>query len=141
MAALFLGGTAFGAQVGAWPQQKQAPVAGTTRGAPSNTRTHLCLSTFQSPQISPQILPPSSAPPKGSEGFSCPLRPRQLGGLIGDWAAKRYPNHGRVAVAQLSVGLGVPLSAAMFKVRLAWVETGILHWAELGQSVQCPDAR
>ncbi|KAL4423578.1 hypothetical protein ABPG77_004618 [Micractinium sp. CCAP 211/92] len=39
----------------------------------------------------------------------------QLGGLIGDWAAKRYPNHGRVAVAQLSVGLGVPLSVAMFK--------------------------
>lgn len=40
----------------------------------------------------------------------------QLGGLIGDWAASRYPNHGRVAVEQLSVGLGVPLSVAMFKV-------------------------
>ncbi|KAL4431153.1 hypothetical protein ABPG75_006409 [Micractinium tetrahymenae] len=39
----------------------------------------------------------------------------QLGGFVGDWAAKRYPNHGRVAVAQLSVGLGVPLSVAMFK--------------------------
>ncbi|PSC76554.1 MFS general substrate transporter [Micractinium conductrix] len=39
----------------------------------------------------------------------------QLGGFIGDWAAKRYPNHGRVAVAQFSVGLGVPLSVLMFK--------------------------
>lgn len=41
----------------------------------------------------------------------------QLGGFIGDWAAHRYPNHGRVAVAQVSVGLGVPLSIAMFKAR------------------------
>ncbi|PRW58308.1 MFS general substrate transporter [Chlorella sorokiniana] len=40
----------------------------------------------------------------------------QLGGFIGDWAASRYPNHGRVVVAQVSVGLGVPLSVAMFKL-------------------------
>ena len=46
---------------------------------------------------------------------SCGL---QLGGFIGDWAASRYPNHGRVVVAQVSVGLGVPLSIAMFKASL-----------------------
>ncbi|EFN59499.1 hypothetical protein CHLNCDRAFT_138130 [Chlorella variabilis] len=39
-----------------------------------------------------------------------------LGGFIGDWAARRHPSHGRVAVAQVSVGLGVPLSIAVFKL-------------------------
>ena len=40
----------------------------------------------------------------------------QLGGAIGDWAAARSPNHGRVLVAQASVGVGVPLSVAVFKL-------------------------
>ena len=43
----------------------------------------------------------------------------QLGGFIGDWAAKRSPNHGRIAVAQVSVGLGVPLTVAVFKASSA----------------------
>lgn len=38
-----------------------------------------------------------------------------IGGLLGDWAAQRSPNHGRIAVCQLSVSMGVPLSALLFK--------------------------
>ncbi|KAL4445751.1 hypothetical protein ABPG77_008950 [Micractinium sp. CCAP 211/92] len=38
-----------------------------------------------------------------------------LGGLLGDWAARRWPDHGRIAVCQLSVTLGAPLSALIFK--------------------------
>lgn len=38
-----------------------------------------------------------------------------LGGWVGDIAAKRYPNHGRVAVCQFSVAIGVPLSLLLFK--------------------------
>ena len=46
----------------------------------------------------------------------CPAPcPAQLGGFIGDWAAKRYPNHGRAAVAQFSAGLGVPPSVLLSK--------------------------
>lgn len=39
-----------------------------------------------------------------------------LGGHVGDWAAKRWPNHGRIAVCQLSVGIGVPLAIVLFKL-------------------------
>jgi len=38
-----------------------------------------------------------------------------LGGLIGDWAARRWPDHGRIWVCQFSVGIGVPLSFVLFK--------------------------
>ena len=38
-----------------------------------------------------------------------------LGGLIGDWAAQRWPSHGRIVVCQISVGIGVPLSVVLFK--------------------------
>ena len=41
-----------------------------------------------------------------------------LGGILGDWAAQRWPRHGRVTVCQISVGVGVPLSVLLFKVRL-----------------------
>ncbi|KAL4859340.1 Zinc finger CCCH domain-containing protein 12 [Chlorella vulgaris] len=47
-------------------------------------------------------------------GFS-DVQSSLLGGFIGDWAAKRYPNHGRVAVAQVSVALSVPLAVSVFK--------------------------
>ena len=40
-----------------------------------------------------------------------------IGGVVGDWAAKKSPNHGRVLVAQFSVGIGVPMSAIVYKVR------------------------
>lgn len=38
-----------------------------------------------------------------------------LGGLLGDAAARRFPDHGRIAVCQLFVGVGVPLAALLFK--------------------------
>lgn len=39
-----------------------------------------------------------------------------VGGLLGDWAAKRSPNHGRVLMAQFSVGCGVPMAAIVYKL-------------------------
>ena len=38
-----------------------------------------------------------------------------FGGYVGDWAAKRFPNHGRIVACQFSVGIGVPLSILLFK--------------------------
>jgi sugar phosphate permease len=38
-----------------------------------------------------------------------------LGGVVGDLAAGRFPDHGRIAVCQLSVGIGVPLSLLIFQ--------------------------
>jgi hypothetical protein len=45
---------------------------------------------------------------------------------VGDWAAARYHNHGRVAVAQISVGAGVPLSFAVFKLLPVGASGGII---------------
>ena len=57
-----------------------------------------------------RLLPGERAPP---------ANPRRTGGLLGgalgDAAALRWPNHGRVAVCQLSVAAGVPLAALLFK--------------------------
>lgn len=39
-----------------------------------------------------------------------------MGGFVGDAAAARYPNHGRIAVTQFSVFAGVPLSLILMKV-------------------------
>jgi hypothetical protein len=39
-----------------------------------------------------------------------------LGGAIGDLAARRFPNHGRIAVTQFSVAIGVPLSFLILRV-------------------------
>jgi sugar phosphate permease len=39
-----------------------------------------------------------------------------LGGFLNDYAARRAPSHGRVAVAQLSVGAGVPIFLLIFFV-------------------------
>lgn len=38
-----------------------------------------------------------------------------LGGWIGDEAAKRFPNHGRIAVTQFSVAAGIPCAVIIFK--------------------------
>ncbi|CAG9462739.1 unnamed protein product [Pedinophyceae sp. YPF-701] len=38
-----------------------------------------------------------------------------LGGVLGDLAATRYPRHGRVVVAQISVFLGIPFSFLILK--------------------------
>jgi hypothetical protein len=39
-----------------------------------------------------------------------------LGGAIGDLAARRFPNHGRIAVTQFSVAIGIPLSFLILRV-------------------------
>ena len=39
-----------------------------------------------------------------------------LGGVIGDWAAKKSPKYGRIASAQFSAAMGVPLAFILFKV-------------------------
>jgi MFS family permease len=39
-----------------------------------------------------------------------------LGGWIGDAAAARWPNHGRIAATQLSVASGVPFALLIFRV-------------------------
>jgi MFS family permease len=38
-----------------------------------------------------------------------------LGGVLGDAAARRFPDHGRIVVCQFSVGIGVPLAIILFK--------------------------
>lgn len=39
-----------------------------------------------------------------------------LGGWVGDRAASRFPNTGRIAVTQFSVFIGIPLSWLLIKV-------------------------
>ena len=39
-----------------------------------------------------------------------------LGGWIGDLAAQRFPNHGRIAATQFSVIVGVPFALLLTKV-------------------------
>lgn len=41
------------------------------------------------------------------------------GGYIGDKAAVRYPNHGRIFVVQFSVAVGIPFSLLLIKVTFA----------------------
>ena len=40
-----------------------------------------------------------------------------LGGWIGDRAATRFPDHGRIVATQFSVIVGVPFAFLLFKVR------------------------
>jgi hypothetical protein len=40
-----------------------------------------------------------------------------LGGWIGDRAARRFPDHGRIVATQFSVLVGIPFVAILFKVR------------------------
>lgn len=39
-----------------------------------------------------------------------------LGGCVGDEAARRYPQHGRIIVCQFSVAVGIPFSLLLLKV-------------------------
>ena len=41
-----------------------------------------------------------------------------LGGYLGDYAAVSWPIHGRIAVAQISVALGIPFAVLLMKVRI-----------------------
>lgn len=38
-----------------------------------------------------------------------------IGGFVGDWAAQRYPAHGRVTLCQLSVASGIPFCILIFR--------------------------
>jgi hypothetical protein len=38
-----------------------------------------------------------------------------LGVAVGDWAAARFPDHGRIAACQFSVGIGVPMFLLIFQ--------------------------
>ena len=49
-----------------------------------------------------------------------------LGGFIGDAAAARFPDHGRIAVTQVSVVSGVPLSLLLMKARFSSVRAPAL---------------
>jgi MFS family permease len=49
-----------------------------------------------------------------------------IGGILGDWASKKSPNHGRVLMAQFSVGCGVPMSAIVYKLLPASSGPGML---------------
>jgi MFS family permease len=42
-----------------------------------------------------------------------------LGGWVGDKAASRYPDHGRILVCQFSVAVGIPFSLTITKVHPA----------------------
>lgn len=70
-----------------------------------HTRTH---STSKNYRFQTQLEPTRAHLWLHAGGF--------LGGYVGDWAAKRWPRHGRIAVAQFSVGVGIPLAVLLFKV-------------------------
>ena len=38
-----------------------------------------------------------------------------VGGAVGDWAAKKSANHGRIYVCQFSVSMGIPFSVLLMK--------------------------
>ena len=56
------------------------------------------------------------------------LRDNWLGGWVGDMAARRYPDHGRIAVVQFSVLSGVPLSWLLLRVLVLVRKTCIMFW-------------
>lgn len=49
----------------------------------------------------------------GSNSLGC-----LVGGVLGDLAATRLPNHGRILVTQFSVASGIPLAIILFKARI-----------------------
>ena len=52
-----------------------------------------------------------------------------IGGYVGDTAAKRWPRHGRIAVTQFSVSIGIPFACLVFKV-------GVGGWGR-GLALRC----
>ncbi len=42
-----------------------------------------------------------------------------LGGYVGDFAAQRWPHHGRIWACQFSVAIGIPFSLLILKVLLS----------------------
>ena len=56
-----------------------------------------------------------------------------LGGWIGDRAAARWPDHGRIAATQFSVIVGVPFALLLFKVgKRRWRGRGLSLWRGRG---------
>ena len=61
----------------------------------------------------------------GSTGFRAdrPLQAQAFGGPLGGWlgdvAARKFPNHGRIVICQFSVASGVPFTILVLKVRRA----------------------
>ena len=87
------------------------------RSVPGRQRRRCPLGFFILPCAPALPWPPLAARP--AKTTHPPLPPSAgglLGGTLGDWAAQQWPRHGRVAVCQLSVGIGVPLSVLLFKV-------------------------
>ena len=64
-----------------------------------------------------------------------------LGGWIGDKAAQKYPDHGRILVCQFSVAVGIPFSLTITKARSTshsqWTGCPSTHHARL---VTLPEA-
>ena len=52
---------------------------------------------------------------------------------VGDQAARRFPNHGRIAATQFSIALGIPLSVVLLKMlpQAATTVAALLHGAVL----------
>lgn len=67
----------------------------------------------KSPTLVSTASPPHPHPPGGGLGGL-------MGGWIGDRAAARFPDHGRIVATQFSVIVGVPFSLLLFKVWGCW---------------------
>ena len=50
-----------------------------------------------------------------------------LGGWIGDEAARKYPNHGRIFVTQFSVASGIPCALVIFKVCIIFLSSYMIN--------------
>ena len=51
-----------------------------------------------------------------------------MGGYLGDKAAHRFPNHGRIVVCQFSVASGIPFTILVLKVRRQRTEPDPRAW-------------
>lgn len=78
-------------------------------GAPRAWQGQAGIGPLHVPPPHPCTGAAPAAPPRPAGGL--------LGGMLGDAAAQCWPNHGRVAVCQISVAASVPLAAVLFKVR------------------------
>lgn len=61
-----------------------------------------------------------------------------LGGWIGDVAARRFPNHGRIVATQFSVIVGIPFTALIFKA--SWevlVQANDSDWCQAKCMILC----
>ncbi len=84
----------------------------------------LCASALAAEQVC--LAVPATTPHPGLHRVPTPPHPTGggLGGLLGGWigdrAAARFPDHGRIVATQFSVIVGVPFSLLLFKVWCRW---------------------